>query len=658
MKKTLLTMSLLATAPLYAQAPAPAPAAAPVVQAAEQHIAAVCDAAAALPASTDSFILMADIGKTISELAELAGEKLGDDTDSQIIKSIDSAALGISPTLIQDVKAWAPVLGMLSEVESLGELAQLWSAVAETKAPETQAADLVTASQESAKAMLKDARLAPLQLAVSFKGENAATTAAMLRGRLLTECRDAKIPGTVSVKADGTPLPKGEDLADMSGICVDMAVAGEDEELLQAINNTKLYLLTAVRGGSLIISLTSDPALVQIPEKAEDSLMATPKMDAFRPHIGKGLLLAGYESSEAIAAGQSVNLAGMQILTKWVTNTFSALAGEDPNNAAAFKAAAEGAEGILRQLETAAAGTEAPTTFTIRRDKDIHVEMEADAKGASFATARTLLPDAAESANTIFYAQGTKLTAPCPVDAQALCQDAQKVLNGFICSLRGDTRTEAEEAMEQLRSLTPVLEQTCGALQSLDRGFGDVSSLLLTEGKELPVLSWQSSVKDRAALTQGWQQICDVINTVAEMSGEAQEPIMTDTLPIEAAEENGTTYYTLSGDVLPPTEALAPTIALNDSLFVISSNAAAARTLTENHPSGCVRGIDFQLNLAPLARSIRQVAETGDAEDPDTAEVKQWADQLESVTEKVEGIRGYMDIVNNRFRAGVTIIMH
>lgn len=670
MKRTLLLMSVLAAAPLYAAAPNAAdfavmPAvAAPAQQMTPAARAAACGALVALPASTDSFMVLGNIGSMIADVQQ----KQGLPADPQMMamaQSVDSIAIGLSDAAAADLQKYASLMGRLRTAQGLQELGIQWGQASESPIPSETADALNQEALAEAMAAGKELRLAPIQLAVSFKGENAAQTAAMVKGMLMMGVTG---PQTTPVAADGTPV---SDMGAVEGIMVDLAALTENEEVAKFIGDRKLYVMLKQMGNALVLTVTSDLAAVQYADGVNASLAATAKAAAFDAHMDKSLVAAVSKSAALQKVEQDSNISSLNALVSMVAGTFEKLAVANSVTAPTYAQAAQAAQTLATELGKAATVGSNPATMTVWRDeKHVVVEAEGDANGAAFNAGTLHQTTQALADNTMLYVEGTGMTCPCNADCATMKEAAGKLAEGVIASLTGDARLQVESAKAQLESFGPVAEKTLAALGTVGSGMGDGSALILSkaatkpenEGEpEMPTLSWQTTLTNRAALAQGWTELTAAVNEFGTMMGE-EEPIMND-LPVETTEADGTTYYVVGGD---DDGDLVPTAAVNDTTLTLSTTARMARTLTGSGTEVPFAGAVFNINLQPIAETVRGMAKVfGDAEyDEETDSVKetenedmiQAADALDAISTQVKNVGGSIRINNDRCH--VEIIFH
>lgn len=670
MKRTLLLMSVLAAAPLYAAAPNAAdfavmPAvAAPAQQMTPAARAAACGALVALPASTDSFMVLGNIGSMIADVQQ----KQGLPADPQMMamaQSVDSIAIGLSDAAAADLQKYAPLMGRLRTAQGLQELGIQWGQASESPIPSETADALNQEALAEAMAAGKELRLAPIQLAVSFKGENAAQTAAMVKGMLMMGVTG---PQTTPVTADGTPV---SDMGAVEGIMVDLAALTENEEVAKFIGDRKLYVMLKQMGNALVLTVTSDLAAVQYADGVNASLAATAKAAAFDAHMDKSLVAAVSKSAALQKVEQDSNISSLNALVSMVAGTFEKLAAANSVTAPTYAQAAQAAQTLAAELGKAATVGSNPATMTVWRDeKHVVVEAEGDANGAAFNAGTLHQTTQALADNTMLYVEGTGMTCPCHADCATMKEAAGKLAEGVIASLTGDARLQVESAKAQLESFGPVAEKTLAALGTMGSGMGDGSALILSKAAtkpendgepEMPTLSWQTTLTNRAALAQGWTELTAAVNEFGTMMGE-EEPIM-NALPVETTEADGTTYYVVGGD---DDGDLVPTAAVNDTTLTLSTTARMVRTLTGSGTEVPFAGAVFNINLQPIAETVRGMAKVfGDAEyDEETDSVKetenkdmiQAADALDAISTQIKNVGGSIRINNDRCH--VEIIFH
>lgn len=669
MKKTLLMMSLLGAAPLFAQAPVAEVAAAVQAVAAPSAAdrAAACGAMAALPATADSFLILTDVGKHI---ADLAGDAVTDNPQAAMLLNIDSIALAASDAAVADLQKWAPLIGKLSSLRQASQLAEIWGEGTENDVPAEQASALTASALQEALAAVKDLRLAPVQLAAAFKGEGADMMPVMLKG--LVPMSLMSLPGVEPVAADGSAVT---DMAQTEGFALPLGPVVHEEgvpaEVREALKDKKIYLFLTVKGNALVATLTTEPALVQLPDSVENSLASTAAAAAFDGRLGKGLMVASSASAAAQKAENDINLASCRTLMQYVQSVFGALAKQDAAAAATLESAAAAVGTVMQQVEALSAPGVHPATMQVWRDKDVHVAYEADSKGCTFRSVKGAdsLAPVAVAPQTMLYVSATGVDSTRKADNAAMCESVGKILNGVLVGLSGEYRLQAESVLAQVSPFAPVMEKASAAIGSMVGGMGSCGTLILTEKPtviedgesipQMPTLSYQAPVTDRAALTQGWTQLLASADDVGHLMGEEENISAALLAEVETTEQNGTTYYVMGGD---DGGDLVPTAALNDARLTLSTSAEAARNLEAT--AGAAKadaetaGVSFRINVAPIARTVRAMAPVfGDAEydeENDTVtekpseELIEAADALDAVAGKLESISGSITTPGDR----------
>lgn len=695
MNKTVLLMTALATAPLYAAAPdyvqMAQPAAVATKTLSPAECASACAALAQLPADTEVFLTVGNVGKM---LGEVLPPELTRDPQAAMLLNVDSIAIGSGADALAEYAKWAPVLGAVQGAGITEDLAQLWAEPSSSEIPVQVSENIAQEQKTAAIQMLKAGELPPTHIVVSFKGQDAASIPVMLRGMaLMSLMSEAAGPGIIPVTEKGAALGDGDMPAglmlDMDALLTDEEAPEEAQPVLDALKGKKLYLLAAVKDSSLVLTICTDPAKIQLPENAESSLAATDKVKPFEARMGEGFIAAGYASAAWSNAETASRYATAKTIAKLLTDVFTAFKGQDASAADTYTAAIEGVEKLLTMGHDAMKPEVGASTMLVWQDKDVHVELEGDNSGCSFSTATLNLNSLADKEDTILFTAGTQCEGSCDFDCAAFGDSVSAVANGVLATLTGETRLQAEAALSQLSSFKPLAEEMLHSMGTMHGALGNARTLVVAAAPaaderklaEFPIVTVQAPITNRAQFEQGWAEYRTAANKLAPYMGVAVEAdgkdIFAD-LPVETTEENGTTYHVIGGN---DHGNIVPTAAISDKSLMLCTLADKAQELValSGTESTTFSGVAMTLRFAPLAKSLRGMAklfptpeyddtdweddeeETEESTEPtevtmgDNRDMIEAAEMLEAIDSKVERVDATVSSHGDRSRVNIII---
>lgn len=548
-------------------------------------------ALASLPADTDSFLAVQNLGK-LGTLTEAAGPY---EPMLRMAAALDSFALGVSRDAAEDLQRLWPLFALLGEEMSYLDA---WVAQARPEAARAiVAVQRITQEERGARLveLTRNFRLAPIYMVLTAKPE----------GRTLLQ-QASLLPLMIPV-APGGPVELTAQGA-WRGLCFkghlldlrEADLAPEHEQQLKAnLENLRIYVMTRVVGGRLQLVVTSDMALVKLPDKAQDSLLYSDRMVPFDSCMSGTPWAVSHTSPELVSLSTSLDMSAYSGVARMVGRVMQQLGSQNETCARAATAI----EALLRQAETLTQPVKHAEQLMVWQDDAWYVRAVSDARGMEFLPGTLGYQSLSRAQDTIFVAETTPASITgCELpELPELFEQLVEVLQGCRETLQPEHAAGVEEQLQMLAELRPAAEKV--AVDALKLGTsltGDAALLVqqLPAGAEHPV---------RFSLRAGVADAAGVESVLPSLGG------VTDKL----------------------CAADCPFAVQHDAhALLLTSSAGGALSL--DAPSKTVQvqgGAVFSLQLAPLCNSLQQAA----AACPEP-ELREAAAVVEAVADAVERV--------------------
>ncbi|MBQ2814412.1 MAG: hypothetical protein IJE66_05355 [Akkermansia sp.] len=646
MKTSTLLMMAAAALPVWGQTAVPSAVPMPdtamlltlpaVVDMTAEQRAAALSAAALLPADTDSFIAFANLGK----LATQSG--LTADPQMAMLSGVDGLAIGISAQGAQLLQELLPLLQKASSAESTLAIANNWKLHTDEPVSgviEAQSAEQMKQSEEALKSALQKLQVAPVYLAMTVKQE-AVGLMQMLVGIGMGQMMQESPDNVVSHNG-------------MQGIKLPVNIpAPEGEKELAA------YLMYKLDGTKLTAILCADPAQAVVPASPAESVLA--KADLQNARINDKTLVVASLSPALEKANNDSSMASIEQMGAFVSGVFRQLAAQSPAFGRPGVAAADGVEFLLSQIKEFFPASDTPSQLYVWMDEDVHLEAVQDAHGSSFGPALMKQPALLTDPDVAFCMEFAPVQGGPEVNVEGTLGALEAVTTGYVKTLREAEQSEATQALDRCLSYKVDVEAADAAIRTMSGALTGSSTLVVAApaaSQEVNIAAY-SPVRDRAALTDGWNRLVKVAEDVrakSECNKKCELPA------VSSSEVAGGTAYTLQMPAQCPCSGLmTPGALVSDSALVVGTSAeynsrlAASATGTMPLP-GCV----VQLRFEPTARIFERVSATVRAcgEEERAAELAEIAEALRAADTYVERVIGASVIADDRLYTRLDVIL-
>lgn len=574
--------------------------------------AAVLPALAYVPAEADLVIATAAPGVASLELMRLLGENPPDDL-ARGLSSIHDAALVAGAGSAAALERGLPLFTQASQLETMQKCADYWC----EHANPAYVATIRTAFQQQIKqghigllADFEQFHLAPIYYAVTAEPGREADFTAM--HQQLVKClRDA---------AEQDSEIQYEEGSGFSGIRMNwlhaykwlMKKAPQDTEIAQALAQRELHFITCIRGGIALMILCERPGEVTLPINASYSMLNSPKLSGADAHIDS-LLATAWVSTAFNRTMRACMQRNRFPMAQAVVNALQGIGAQDAANQQAYNAAAQDIAWLVWQpsyfneLRT-------PLTMQVwQQGQQVFVQTVSDAQGMTFEPTKLRLTSQADAPETAFYMESGAFAAPDMPNYTSYWNQTWSSLlgagKGIALSLREKDRDALSSYIRYIDLFMPEVQALGTAVHTISSGLAAPFSLIAAHDAAAQDTKggWAfcSAVKNRLALSEGWEQ---TLNAVGQAAGKMGiPPIVVRALPVSS--------HTLSDSsashalLIPFAKGHdLPQVAVSDTYFVLGSSAALnARLLqaaTGEVPfQGAVNAIHFP-RLAALMKDM------------------------------------------------------
>ena len=565
---------------------------------------AVIPALGYLPAGADAYVAFANIGQHISRA--MSDRMLLDqpvDPAPPELASLESVALSLSEGSTAGLRLLLPMLTATQKLTCIED----WTA----KAKPEDAQQMRKLLEQTVSGQLQQAT-AEFQQQWQMKPIYAVVTLEKGNEKMVEEWSKMIVSIALASHADhAEPLEYG----DFRGVKISTPEAQHP-----ALHN--FCVMTRHCGTALIVAICAKPEDVQLPDRVEDSALASPRLNACDSALSD-LFMVSYGSTEF---AKLVNQAQNAVLVRSAEMSrliFETLGAADASRKAAFDKAAAGVSTLLEQLNAVWGQTQKQECMMLCRlnEKEFSLEYSEDADGKHYEEGQLRFVSQLAEPNNIFYCEST------PLSGTTLAVDGNKIIpaildagRGYALTLPGEAQKEVEQNLNMLENLAPELSMLGRAFSTVAEGLGHGGAVLVDSAGSLPTLfggvkgnrvaiprlAYCGSVTNRANLSQGWDEIMGALGGLAgKIFG---SPLLVQALAFPSKKVGDAVSYSLYMPIC--TEHLIPNVTVSDKSFVVGSSSAYNEKLvsagTGNKP---FRGAVFALKLDPLATTMRGIAD-------------------------------------------------
>ena len=372
---------------------------------------------------------------------------------------------------------------------------------------------------------------------------------------------------------------------------------------LSACGDLTISIATCTQGKAVIMALTANPAELQAPATAADSVLATTHADALDDAVtGKGLAALTISPNLANAL-RDYTVEYMKSAIS-IYNTMALHAGQTEGVQELIAAG----NTLINFWEKLAPHTKHPYSITLWQDGDIHLTLQGDANGLEFSSAQlnTTIPQ-----DAILYAYGTGITnynAPSMADFDNAAQALYTII-----SITDSERSanECRFIYEGIKTLLPALSQLRNGLGSGWSIIADMSAVIKQNGAvdtQLPAfcLRGATQLADRATFEGGIVATINNIKAIMETINPGSSAGIDELLATVIKTRSGN-YTTYSHEaVVDERDGLNAGAVISDSAIGIGSDIPQTIKLCDSLSGNTsVSGIVVNVNLAPIEQMMQ-----------------------------------------------------
>ena len=374
---------------------------------------------------------------------------------------------------------------------------------------------------------------------------------------------------------------------------------------LSACGDLTISIATCTQGKAVIAAITTNPAELQVPATAADSVLATTHADALDDAVtGKGL------AALSISPNLTNSLRDYTVeYMKSAIAIYNAIALRVGQTEGVQELIAAG-NTLINFWEKLAPHTKHPYSITLWQDGDIHLTLQGDANGLEFSSAQlnTTIPQ-----DAILYAYGTGITnynAPSMADFDNAAQALYTII-----SITNSERSanECRFIYEGIKTLLPALSQLRNGLGSGWAAIGDMSSVryaYVVGQTKVPVpsvcLRAAAQLSDRVAFEGGIVATINNIKAIMETINPGSSAGIDELLATVIKTRSGN-YTTYSHEaVVDERDGLNAGAVISDSAVGIGSDIPQTIKLCDSLSGNTsVSGIVVNVNLAPIEQMMQ-----------------------------------------------------
>ena len=557
-----------------------------------QARAAAMPALAYLPADSECVIELADINLIFQSCVRVFGGT----------HCVRDAALSLSKGSLETLGHLFTIAENSSRQNNkLRDYYAKWDAMAKPELGEIITQSYVAAQEENAakvrQAMksLESGTVAPLYLAITAEPGKEDEFAgfcdgliAFLSGEDITTGED----GWMDVKF---PLPLCSHLSDDAG--------------------EKVLHLRVYKGEkALIVVLCEKPESVALPASVEESLAASTKLQRADAHLGS--LVASVwlspEGADTLLRVANERSSSFNRFVETFGHTLGALAAADTPDKETYASAVSELKNIAALFSPDSVKYDTPVSLLVWKegDKNFAYSFTTSAMGAQYEAGT--LRHTAEMANddTILYIETTPVTSTMQKSVDFSADGCISIAKAVSCTLKENMQDQVSAQLQMYDLFRSELQQTGSALFSLLSGLEAPVAYIMTDssaaagpGFPVPGIALSASVKDRAVLSEGWEQLKASIDAAGmKLAG---MPNMSAMLPIVPRSISGASNYTMLIPFLPC--KLEPQVTVNDKDFIFSTSSTLNdRLVAEKSAAGIpFSGTVLSLHISPLVNLLQ-----------------------------------------------------
>lgn len=566
---------------------------------------AVLPALGYLPAATDAYVAFANIGQHISRA--MSDRMLLDqpvDPAPPELAALESAALSMGEGASAGLRLLLPMLAATQKMTCIED----WVA----KAKHEDAQQMRKLLEQTLSDQLQQAT-AEFQQQWQMKPIYAVVTLKKGKERMVEEWSKMIVSIALASHADhAVPLEYGG----FRGVKISVP-----EAQYPALHN--FCVMTKHSGTALIVAICAKPEDVQLPDRVEDSALASPCLNACDSALSD-LFMVSYGSPEFAKLVNDAQSSALESSAEMSRLIFETLGATDASRKDVFNKAAAGVSTLLEQLNTVCGASNKQECMMLCRlnENEFSLEYSEDADGKNYEEGQLRFVAQVAESNNIFYCEST------PLSGTTIAVDGNKIIpailaagRGYALTLPGEARKEVERHLNMLENLSPEMAMLGRAFSTVADGLGHGGAVLMDSAGSLPALfgemkgnrvgmprlAYCSPVSNRVNLSRGWDEIMDALGGCAgKILG---SPMLVQALSFPSKKVGDAISYCLYMPIF--TENMIPNVTVSDKCFVVgTSSAYNEKLISAGAGSMPFRGSVFSLKLEPLATTMRGIADS------------------------------------------------
>lgn len=436
--------------------------------------AAAFSALGGLPADTESFLAL---GRPAEILDYVAPEdSFAQYMALELVRGVDSVALGASRASIKDLTRLAPLLELLEQ--SQPTWCESWMRQAEPAAARAivaQQREDTAAAAEQLVQYTRDFHLSPIYLVVTCKP---GMQMLLHQASMLPLMIPVEPGGPVELTAQGA----------WRGFCIkgnmvdlrQMDLSPEQESRLREnLEKLQVYVMARVVDNKLVLVITSDMSKVKHPASVSQSVLRSDKLAILDPVLSKNPLLVGYTAPELVNLSSRMDMVRYRSVARFLANVFRRYGKES----AVCARAASAVDVLTETLEKLAPASQQAEQCVVWSEDALYMRFVKDAGHLHFlpGTLSQLAFNVPEK--SILYAETTPVesTGPELPSFPVLLEECAHALQGCKATLKPEEARGVEQRLSQLEQARPALETVASGVSKLASGASGSVALLVQE---------------------------------------------------------------------------------------------------------------------------------------------------------------------------------
>ena len=314
----------------------------------------------------------------------------------------------------------------------------------------------------------------------------------------------------------------------------------------------------------------------------------------------------------------------------------------------------------MQQLGQLVPAATAPTQFYVQLDKDVRIDAVQDAGGLSYAPATLRQPEQLVNPEVAFYLESAPISGFPKWDLPGILGAAGAVGNTVVQTLAEPDRAKYQAELDKVLSYRADVLALADSLSTLGSGLTGSSTFVLAvpSASQAVDAAWYSPVRNRAALSDAWQQMMVIGERMQARAGKGGKCIQ----PAPVAVGNATSYTVeIPADCKCPLAGMNPGVLVSDTALIVGNSAVFNHSLLESATGTMpLPGSVFQFRPAAAAEAMQRLAasanQAGKADKADS--LRDAAQSFRSMSMAVERIVGGSVILNNRLYTRVELILN